>query len=294
VIAWDLVARGVPEIVILNQESSYATSLAEAVEREFLALSTGDPVVHRVRYEDQTDLPLAVNDVLFEPGSNQTPRPASVEVVVLTSNTAEIVDFITIGLTVAPDDDRQIFLADGGADDSVLFPERLGGQVEADEAYRSRLAAIRGTRPQVPASDAAQDFEALYFGVYSEAAANSVYSYYSFDAAWLALLGAMWADANGQPITGEAMGRGIQSVSDPESGPPVVVGYDSIGQVRDAFEQGATVDVQGVSGNLDFDPVTGEVSNPIEVWVVRDPADDSRSIAEDYTCSFDEDSLACD
>ena len=49
-----------------------------------------------------------------------------------------------------------------------------------------------------------------------------------------------------------------------------------------------------MSGNLDFDPVTGEVSNPIEVWVVRDPADDSRSIAEDYTCSFDEDTLVCD
>jgi hypothetical protein len=38
--------------------------------------------------------------------------------------------------------------------------------------------------------------------------------------------------------------------------------------VIDTFRANGRVEIEGASGPLDFDAVTGEVSNPIEVWVI--------------------------
>ena len=243
VIARDLLDRGVTRIAILYEESSYATSLADAVTAGF---EGGGRTITSRSYSNGTELANLIAPTFEDPDS---------EVVFLTGETADVVTFLD-GAANNPDNiGRNIFLADAAAD-AVLFDVGLGAAL---------LPTVRGTRPQVPQGTRFDSFSNNYLTVYGESPDDSVYTSYAFDAAWLALYGAMWADVNGVPLSGDAVGTGILQLTE---GPITEIGYFTIAEVRAAFERGETVNIEGASGSLDFDPVTGEVSNPIEVWVV--------------------------
>jgi len=248
VIAQDLSDRGVGSVVIYHQVSSYATSLAEAVDEQFSALG-GDTTV--ISYD---------SDFAFTDKLVQVFNDPSEEIVFFTSETSQVVEFLDQAAT-AGQTGRPIFLADAAAD-SALFDVASGADI---------LPFVRGTRPQVPTGLRIESFALNYNGAYSDTPLDSVFTSYSFDAAWLALYGAMWADVNGEQVTGTTIGQGILQLSE---GTVYDIGYSSVGGIRTAFEEGASVNVEGVSGNLDYDPVTGEVSNPIEVWVVDLVAED--------------------
>ncbi len=249
VIAQDLQDRGITSIVILHEESSYATSLAEAVAANF---GGGGSSVTTRSYSNGTELASLISPT-FEDGVS--------EVVFFTGETSDVVTFLDGAANNAANIGRSIFLADAAAD-SLLFDVGPGAAL---------LPYVRGTRPQVPQGGLFNTFSDNYLTVYGDTPDDSVYTSYTFDAAWLVLYGAMWAEVNGEDVTGNAIGTGFLQLT---SGPATEIGYFSVGDIRAAFENGETVDLEGASGTLDFDPVTGEVSNPIEVWVVDEINED--------------------
>jgi ABC-type branched-subunit amino acid transport system substrate-binding protein len=242
-ISRDLLDRGVTSIVILHQESSYATALADAVEVNYAG---GGRTVTKLSYADLTSLSNQANDVF---------DAAADEVLFFSSETLDVVTFLDLAGIIPEAADRPIFLADAAAD-SVLF--------DVGPAGAALFPNVRGSRPAVPEGPIFDDFASSYFSVYNDQPNDSVFTSYTFDAAWLALYGAVHARQEGA-VTGTSIGQGILRL---QSGPSLEVGYTSLGDVRDALEAGETVDIVGASGPLDYDAVTGEVSNAIEIWVV--------------------------
>ena len=251
-ISQDLRDRGVPSIYILHESSSYAASLAEAVQGNF---EGSGRTVKTSSYQvgDGTGLVLETSKAFDD---------AAEEIVFFTGESADVVRFLDAAVAADPAFvGRSIFLADAAAD-SALFDAGAGAQM---------FPFIRGTRPQVPDGPVFGDFVTLYSIEYDDTPADSVFTSYAYDAAWLALYGAMWAEANGEPTTGASIRSGILDIS---SGTSYDIGYLTVAQVRQAMERGETVDIAGASGPLNFDLVNGEVSNPIEVWIVDEVGED--------------------
>lgn len=89
----------------------------------------------------------------------------------------------------------------------------------------------------------------------------------SYDATLAALFAAVTVPGS-QEITGAAIADGMASLEDPR-GLPVSfggVGLQFIQTARNALASGNTVDLQGVSGALDWDPETGEIRADLLGW----------------------------
>ena len=83
------------------------------------------------------------------------------------------------------------------------------------------------------------------------------------------LYGTVWAHTQDGGVDGLGIARGLRQVS---SGTPVGIRIRGWDDVVTQFSAGASIDVTGASGSLDYDPLTEETTAPIEVWtVVADP-----------------------
>ena len=95
---------------------------------------------------------------------------------------------------------------------------------------------------------------------------TGAYNAYAYDIGWMSLYGLSWALAQEDRVSGTEMARGLRKLSTP--GTSLFVGPEDWLTVVDAFERNQAIDIQGASGTLDFDPVTGETANPIDIWTV--------------------------
>ena len=109
-------------------------------------------------------------------------------------------------------------------------------------------------------------FSTAYLATYAVDPTGSAYPAYAYDASWLLLYGAAWATTQEDGISGLNMARGLRKISD---GDEVEIKPGTWPTVQANFETGASVDVVGASGTLDYDPATGETTAPIEIWYVE-------------------------
>ncbi len=61
----------------------------------------------------------------------------------------------------------------------------------------------------------------------------------------------------------------MRRLLDPAAAAPTPVQASSWAAVTDTLGRGGRIDIEGASGDLDFDPDTGEVSNPVEIRVIQ-------------------------
>lgn len=157
------------------------------------------------------------------------------------------------------------------------------GAVPTMEQIVSEIGTIEGTAPLVPLRPLLfanmrgtspdifdpENFDAFNFRYQvrfndQEALTSSSLSY---DAA-LAAMFSMVTVPEGEPVTGTAIANGMASLNDPE-GTPISFG-DLVGVfIQDARNQlaaGNTVDLQGVSGALNWDPSNGEIRAAVLGW----------------------------
>ena len=86
---------------------------------------------------------------------------------------------------------------------------------------------------------------------------------HAYDAAWLALYGTAWAHFQEPSMSGTGVARGLRRLSE---GPAVRVEPAEWNRVKGEFEAGESVNIDGASGALDFDPATEETTAPVDVW----------------------------
>jgi branched-chain amino acid transport system substrate-binding protein len=161
---------------------------------------------------------------------------------------------------VFADDFAGIYLADGAKDADIFRG------VEGLDTISHR---IKGTAPAPAFGPVYEVFKDRFNAVYGTGKAESTaFTAYAYDAAWLVIYGAAWAHYNELEVNGLGIGRGLRNISDP-GGQNIDVGPTSWNSVRAEFELAQPINVRGASGDLDYDPTTGETSSPIDHWCVE-------------------------
>jgi branched-chain amino acid transport system substrate-binding protein len=178
------------------------------------------------------------------------------EVLFVSSTPEDFVKFLDIITDNPAFDGKGIFLSEAAASSEVLT-----------KANPERFLQVRGSRPRPldPSTDTVYEtFLAEYEVEYETEIADQVFTANSYDAAWMLAAGALWAvrQENGN-VTGTSIAKGLRKLS---SGPEVIVSRIGWSELRSSFEQGNSVNIQGASGALDYDPGTEETESPIQIW----------------------------
>jgi ABC-type branched-subunit amino acid transport system substrate-binding protein len=258
-IANDMDARGVTSVAIVHQSGSYGTGLADVAIQEFGQLGIE---VERLVFGNASQLTDAIVDAARVDGVQ--------EVLLISSEIADVVSFLNgaEGISEYTDavDPLGVFLTDSGVDPILL--EQTSGSLDGQ---------IRGTRPRVPVGGEYEAFSVAYNVAFGEDPASQVFASFSYDAAMLALYGAAWAHYNESDVSGKNIARGFRQVSDESQEARGIRGTRYAEGVT-PFKLGQPVNLAGASGELNFDEVTGETSNPIEVWVINADRDDFETV----------------
>jgi ABC-type branched-subunit amino acid transport system substrate-binding protein len=145
------------------------------------------------------------------------------------------------------------------------------------------LNRIRGTAPGLPAdpdpsAGVYRGFSTDYQAHFGEDPSNTAWVANAYDAFYVVAIAAAVA---GPHPTGVAIAANMRRLSD-KSAKAIAVGVNGYGAAVQALQAspGATVDLYGASGPIDFDPATGDIlSAPIEVWKIVMAADGNPTFA---------------
>ena len=132
-------------------------------------------------------------------------------------------------------------------------------------------AQMRGTSPNIFDAENFTAFNIRYQISFNDEEALTSSSL-AYDAA-LAAMFAMVTVPAGEEITGAAIANGMASLNDPK-GAEISFGDQPnvfIQDARNILAAGNTVDLQGVSGALNWDPTNGELRADVLGWNVGDP-----------------------
>ncbi len=131
------------------------------------------------------------------------------------------------------------------------------------------LARVRGTRPVQLESPEFETFVSLYqirFGTTDVRELS--FTSNAFDAAWLGLYGMAWTVDNEPDMSPLSIATGLRKVTGGVR--TVATTSSSWATVQNEFAAGQPIEVDGASGNLDYDLSTEELSGNFEVWIVQD------------------------
>ena len=252
-----LIVRDPPvtSVAAIHEVGAYGEGLFEVFARDF---RNGGGDVDEYPYEDGGQMAEAVAMA----GSSGVQ-----EVLFISSDIPTIIGFLDSIATLEEYNDIGIFMTDPGASSDVLA-----------QANATSLAKVRGTRPAPldENQDVYASFIAAYAAKFSDDVRGFPYTPNVFDAAWLLMYGAAWAVLREDGvINGPNIARGLRHVS---GGQSVEVRPSGWASVLQEYRDGHGVNVEGASGELDFDPATEEASAGIEVWHVE-----NRSLVQIYT-----------
>jgi ABC-type branched-subunit amino acid transport system substrate-binding protein len=244
-IVQDLNTRGAANVAILYQDGAYGLGLAEAIEAGLTV------PVERFRFENSNDLTAAIADAGVSDADH---------VVFVSSAPTDVSAFLNGANATGDYTAKTLFLTDSARDGTILDAAALASDL---------FPNVRGSVPVAdPSTDVLEDtFYLAYSQRYGVDASRDGFNTFSYDAAWITLYGIAWADAQGDPLTGTTIARGLRQLS---NGPEVPIRAASWDDVLESFAAGESIDVIGASGTLDFDPVTGETRNPIAIWTLED------------------------
>jgi branched-chain amino acid transport system substrate-binding protein len=240
VIAADMLARSATRVAAMYQLGAYGEGLVDLFESRFIA--DGGETVERMPFESgQFATTVATLGASVAAGEYD-------EVLFVSSDLADYTAFL---LAASATD----ALVDAYASPDV-------GLFFADAALYPR---IRGTRPASAEGVLFNAFAAAYAAEFDADADSSGFTPHAYDAAWLVLYGIARASFEEETIGGLGIARGLRRVS---SGERVDILPTNWLTVVERFRSGASIDVEGASGPLDYDPDTEETTAPISVWAI--------------------------
>ncbi len=259
VIAADMRDRGVTRVAVAYQTGAYGEGLASLFETRFMA--TGGVSVERQPFSDGqfAGIVAQVGDALVA-GSID-------EILFVSSDLADYVGFFAAATATTSMQDAYategtgIFLADAAYNTGLL---------EMTAAKAGPLFAhVRGTRPAPAAGTLFNTFAAAYAAAKYGDADASGFTPHAYDATWLVLYGLARASFDEPAIDGIGIARGLRRIS---GGDAIDIAATSWPSVVEHFRSGASIDVTGASGPLDYDPDTEETTAPISLWAIEPDA----------------------
>lgn len=251
VLAEKMVTAGITTAYVIYADDSYSSGLANALDKNF------EPTIVRVGYSVTDDIVPAVISV------KDNPSGAGVAVVFIGADVDQVVAFLSAASTY-PEfyENVDIFLGDAAYNEDVI--------AQTKSVAASLYPRIRGVFPGSPSGDVYNSFIANYKVAFpGENPLDASYSPYTYDAAWLAIYGAAWAEYQRESFNGIDLAFGLQQVSSP-TGIPVDLSRDTWNTVKREFKAGHGINITGASGELDYDPETEETSATVIFWKIND------------------------
>jgi len=257
---------GLKTVDVIFEEGPYGTGLAQVFNDEFKQRGgTTDLRDFGVGDTESRDLQIA-----------RAASSNSAGVMFISSDKDDTKAFLQeVASTSGLDSSRWIFLADGGKDEAIF--KKVGALDDAD------LARIRGTAPAPDGGTIYDNFAQAFSSRFGTDAGNTPYTPYAYDAAWLVMYGTAWSWYQEGKVSGTGIARGLRRISDSRGDVIEASPTDWTSAVAN-FKEGLRVDVAGASGQLDYDPVTGETSAPIDVWIV---ASDGSGVSFETLVTYD-------
>lgn len=151
--------------------------------------------------------------------------------------------------------------------DAVKDPAVLRSEDGGITATTTELDLAIGTAPAQGAGGAFIAFRDSFRARYGFDPNSFSYTSHSYDAMWLVMLSAAFAESAGG-LSGPNLGQGMSRLSTNTA--PTPLRADKWTELSNGLIQGLSTSVEGASGPLDFDTDAGVPSAPYEVWQVSD------------------------
>lgn len=170
----------------------------------------------------------------------------------------------------------KLFLTDGSRSKVLLDPMQ-------PKAVQDLVRASVGTGPAAfdPNAEATYSkFVQQMASLYGVTVTGFGFVSHSYDAAYVGAYGLLHGLSKGKHAAvgfdGFDVAEGFTRLS---SGTAVAIGQTDFTKAAASLTSGKSIDIQGISGPLDFDPARGEAEGPIEVWVPNDAFDDFKTVS---------------
>jgi branched-chain amino acid transport system substrate-binding protein len=137
-----------------------------------------------------------------------------------------------------------------------------------DNTVRAQVDGAFGTAPAQGAGQAYNAFSSRFLNKYNRNPADYSFISHAYDAMYLMVLGAAYAQGTSNEVTGVKMAEGLTKVSTGASSTNTQLTSSNFTFLLGELGAGRAVNVEGASGRLDFDD-KGEASSPIELWRVE-------------------------
>jgi ABC-type branched-subunit amino acid transport system substrate-binding protein len=179
-------------------------------------------------------------------------------VVLITTTGGDTVNLLK-AMAGKPFADKPFFFTDGAKDSTSLLDANLPAGV---------LTIIKKAIGTAPASPSGKNYATLEINLTAAGLTPSSFSFLaqSYDATMVGAFGIIAASTNGTNYDGLDVAAGLTKLS---AGTQINLNPTSwlsgVGELRSAGH----IDVVGTSGDLQFDPKTGEAPAPIEIWGVE-------------------------
>jgi ABC-type branched-subunit amino acid transport system substrate-binding protein len=233
------------EIAVIYIDDAYGAGLANVLQTAWGV--------------DRTEL------VPFDSGVDWDQLAATVDakqphaLVMVAIDSAQTVGFIRAMAAVPGLATKYLYLTDGSKDETRLLDPLLEPEVK-DIIFN----LVVGTGPAAPSGASYNLFRAAYQKEFSVDPSAFAFIANAYDAAYVGAAGLVYAASTDPLYDGRTVAAGLSRLV---AGPTVSLGPGDWGAIKSGLTtEPRMVDVVGISGDLDFDPIVGEAPAPIEVW----------------------------
>ncbi len=248
----DLVTeQGLSDVICIHESGPYGQGLYEAFDLNYAGNA------EEITYTEQA----TISDYVV---SGTAGKDA---VLFFASDASDIAAFLNAAVGLAQFEDMPIFFADAARDTDLL---------DAASSASDLFDNVTGTAPAIVLGDVYDAFNSAYAAEYApSSASDSVYTPYCYDATWLAIYGTAWSYYQDGGVGGTGIARGLRHISDPdwEEEDQIILRLTSWIELVAYADAGEDINVIGASGELEYDPETGETSGPVDVWKINEDGD---------------------
>lgn len=182
--------------------------------------------------------------------------------------------------------DKLVFFSDAAASSDTV----MNAMGHIDQVVGTRVRAAQEGEP-------IRLFKTAYEGTHDEDPLLHSFTAHTYDAAWLLLLSSLKARMEGERVSPETIATGLRQLSDDtwqdldedacpnrlKEGlcPELTLDASYLGQILEALKRRGKVNVQGASGNLDYDLDSEELENSadaFEFWYLQEVVDEEIGI----------------
>lgn len=250
----DQLDEGLDALVIVHSSEEGQTELANALVTYVSELSSEFPALsaETLSFASATERDARIVEAAYA-GADA--------VVVLSENPQDYVDVLLAASAIDTYADLILFVGP-----AAYRPELLAQAKRASALFPN----LRGVRSATREGAVADVFRASFSSAYGGADPDaSTYAGQAYDSAWSVFSAMLWSGMRYGAVRRDGVIEGMGNMS---FGLPLSLGPAGWSELVETFGSAATVDLDGASSPLDFDPNTRAIRGPVAIWTVQDGA----------------------